>query len=147
MPVEGQIDNKNFYRHCEKTESGECTNSKTYCGIKFKYMSGSDSESIRAFMNDISFMSCKYLQRRILYPNTEDRMISNESYTQLHVLHVVIGLQGVIIVLLLVAIGTYFGVRRYKKRTQTQVMSCSQRERECWLTQFKEERVCSPKCV
>ena len=142
MPVEGHIDNKNFYRHCEKTESGECTNTKTYCGIKFKYMIGSNSDSIRAFMNDISFLSCQYFLPRILYPNTEDRMISNESSTvtntQLNVLHVVIGLLGVIIVLLLVAIGTYFGVRRYKKRTQTQVMSCSQRERECWLTQFKD---------
>ena len=75
MPVEGHIDNKNFYRHCEKTESGECTNTKTYCGIKFKYMIGSNSDSIRAFMNDISFLSCQFLQQRILFPNTEDQWI------------------------------------------------------------------------
>ena len=58
---------------------------------------------------------------------TTDKLFGTNTgnHTRLNVLHVVIGLLGAIIVLIIIAIATYFGVRTYRRRNPSQVMSCS----------------------
>ena len=111
------MDSKSFYRKCEKKESGDCTNSKTHCGVQFKYIIGSNRVSMEALMNDITFLSCPFLQK-IQANEAESSAGTN---TQLDVLYAVIGLLGAIIVLLLIAIATYFGVKTYRRRNPSQV--------------------------
>ena len=116
------MDNKYFYRHCQKNPRGNCKNSTDQCGIQFKYMMGSDTTAIDAFLKNINYLSCQLLSSNHLDANANDKTLETmNSCVGNELLHAVIVLLGVIIILLIMPNVTYFVVQRYKRQTVPQV--------------------------